>query len=88
MAFGQPAGSPIKSIQSGTIAVASNSSTSGTATITAVVVAKSFISYLGWSAANQTGRLRIGLTNTTTVTVPNTPNDGARTVAYEVIEYN
>ena len=84
-------GSPIKSIQRGTIALLANTHSSNTATISSVDTSKSFISWLGGStnttALNQWAH-RVDLTNSTTVTVTRTTDAGSVTVSYEVIEYN
>ena len=89
--MGIPAGK-IKSIQRGTITIAA-ASLSNTATITAVVLAKSVLHLVDWSTAYTatiigTVKPRIELTNTTTVTATREGNGGAvtTTVSYEVIE--
>ena len=72
-------GSGIKSIQRGTISVASGSS--ATATITAVNTAKTELRYLGAEVASA----RIALTNSTTVTATN--GSGATVVVgFEITE--
>lgn len=88
-------GSAIKSIQRGVISL-SDSQTSNTATISAVVVEKSVIMPLGVSGEDTTDGnyavdhlfIRLSLTNTTTVTATRTrPNSIAATVGYQVIEF-
>jgi len=79
----------IKSIQRGTITIA-NSSTSNTATITAVVTAKSIISLLGTSSTETSAAnllARVELTNTTTVTATRGGTTGSVTVRYLAVEY-
>ena len=85
-------GGGIKSIQRGTVVIGV-SSTTGTATVTAVVVAKSFLSYLGFQIPtaglgdNKTFA-RIDLTNTTTVTATRDVADADRpTVGFVLVEF-
>ena len=97
-------GSPIKSIQRGTIAF-SDSKTSNTATIAAVDTAKTVLNFLGASAGGTHSMDNVGdvygwaetahhffrlvLTNATTITATRSAdNDVAAEVSYEVIEYN
>lgn len=79
-------GTGIKSIQSGTIVV---STTSNTATISAVVVANSFVQYGGeTTTANDNGtNAYVELTDTTTVTATRDTATGTTTVSYTVVEY-
>tara|TARA_Y100001951_G_C11062187_1_gene141466 strand:- start:24 stop:305 length:282 start_codon:yes stop_codon:yes gene_type:complete len=87
--------SVIKSIQTGTITISAGNNTSGTATITAVVTAKSAVRHLGWSSDGNSGDAppidnnRIDLTNTTTVTVNRNAgtNSGAVVVGFVVTEF-
>ena len=86
-------GSAIKSIQRGVISL-SDSQTSNTANISAVVVEKSVIMPLGVSGSDDVNHavnhlfIRLSLTNTTTVTATRTrPNNTAATVGYQVIEF-
>lgn len=86
-------GSAIKSIQRGVISL-SDSQTSNTATISAVVVEKSVIMPLGVSGEDDGNYavdhlfIRLSLTNTTTVTATRTrPNSIAASVGYQVIEF-
>lgn len=78
----------IKSLQRGTITIA-NASGSNTATVTAVDTSRSFINYLGASAAG-TGAgdaaVRLVLTNSTTITATRTLTNGEAIVSYELIE--
>jgi len=78
---------PVNSIQRGTIALAT-AVASGTATITAVVLARSQLRFQGGSYANadDTNFGAIDLTNATTVTYTRTGSTGATTVGYEVVE--
>ncbi len=89
MSSGVSAGLSIKNIQRGTILIGSGSS-SNTATITAVNVAKSELHFLGQTTGNDAARNRgrIDLTNSTTVTYTAaiTTTTGIE-VSFEVIEY-
>lgn len=83
----------IKSIQRGTIAVASGA-TSATATISAVTTSKSSVQFLGFScactplAADGSEYTYVVLTNTTTVTATRVNlNSSSIVVAWEVVEY-
>lgn len=81
-------GSSIKSIQRGVITL--SSVTSATATITAVVTAKTALRHLG--ATSDVGEAyslaRINLTNTTTITATRGNATGTSTVSWELTEYN
>ena len=79
--------SVIKSIQRGTVNVDSDSYTN-TATISAVVLAKSTVSYLGDTTAYQSCA-NIVLTNTTTVTTTTVvlPSTDQGNMSFEVVEY-
>lgn len=80
----------IKSIQRGTIEITAGEGASDTATITAVVTAKTLLNYLGSSCDNDShvnADCKIVLTNSTTVTASRSGNAGAVTVSYEVIEF-
>lgn len=77
----------ITAIQRGTIAIA-NPSFSGTATITAAVVARAELRNLGTSNGSGSTLTRIALTNTTTVTATRELNTGDTTQAFEVTEYD
>ena len=82
----------VKSIQRGTITI-SASGTSGTATITAVDIAKSNLTMLGFATAStdsnpSTHNPRIALTNATTITATCTSAaGGAIIVSYEIVEF-
>jgi hypothetical protein len=84
-------GSPIKSIQRGTITIAGNN-TSATATISSVNTSKSMVSFLGSNTGGSGLFLlgRVGLTNATTVTATKHSTEGVSetVVSYEVIEFN
>jgi hypothetical protein len=90
-------GSPIKSIQRGTITIDRNSLT-GTATIDAVNTSKTMLNLLGFTiGSNAAGTAeyltRIALTNSTTITATRAKIVGGSTdnntlVSYEVIEFN
>lgn len=75
----------LKSVQRGTIAVA----TTATATVTAVTVAKTQVDQLGWStnqgAASSAAVASVVLTNATTVTA--TAVIGTQTIGYQVAEF-
>ncbi len=73
-------GGGIKSIQRGSITVVA-ASTSNTATITAVAVAKTELRYLG-----STGPVRLTLTNTTTITAARSDTSSDVTVSWELTE--
>ena len=86
--------SVVKSLQRGTITVASGSTTTATGTISAVVLAKSMLifggSSGGSSSSGATSKERVPLTNTTTITVTSAPRDSnhnASVVDYQVVEY-
>lgn len=85
-------GGAIKSIQRGTISVASNTgSASATATITSVDTSKSEVSLLGASGATSgaySGFTRAELTNATTVTAYYVGGavGGSINVGYQVVE--
>lgn len=78
----------IKSIQRGTIAIASG--TSNTATITSVDTAKSILFKLG-EYSTETGinnvLTALALTNATTITATRGSSTGTTTVGYQVVEY-
>jgi hypothetical protein len=80
--------SAVKSIQRGTIVIGNGVSTN-TATITAVVTAKSEVRFLGVSCDQATAdhHARVALTNSTTVTATRTTTTDATTVGYEVTEH-
>jgi hypothetical protein len=90
-------GSPIKSIQRGTISMPQEG-VSATATISSVNTSKTMISLLGITTSETSANLnqyltRISLTNSTTVTIDRVTGfaaSGTRTliVSYEVIEFN
>lgn len=85
-------GSPIKSIQRGTITF-DGSNTSVSATISSVDTTKTFLSYLGYQANSsftdiRTNATRLSLVNATTVTATKEYATGTTVVSYEVIEYN
>lgn len=85
------ASSLIKSIQRGTITMASGTVTA-TATITSVDTANSSIAWLGMSQTQANANLavaceRVTLTNSTTVTCVMGANAGDAIISYEVIEY-
>lgn len=84
-------GSPIKSIQRGTITF-DNTNTSVSATISSVDTTKTFLSFLGFEAAGTSdirySACRLSLTNATTVTATKHLFNLTPTVSYEVIEYN
>lgn len=79
----------IKSIQRGTITLASVSS--NTATITAVDIAKSVLIHMGWSSDTDSAKqaVYLSLTNSTTVTANRgeAGATGTSTVSYEVVEF-
>lgn len=87
-------GSIIKSIQRGTITIASGAN-SNTATISSVDTTKAAVTLLGFSSANDTAfdasqtLPAVVLTNATTVTASTGTSDGsnARIVSYEVVEF-
>jgi hypothetical protein len=80
----------INSIQSGTIVISSGY-TSATASITAVVVAKSYVVYQGTTYdsgyTQQNYLASLSLTNTTTVTATRNSSNGTLTVGYTVVEF-
>lgn len=79
--------SGIKSIQRGTV------SADSTATISAVVMAKSFVSFLGWTSTAAGVAIdidmvpKIELTNTTTITCDCSDPKAGHTANFEVIEF-
>jgi hypothetical protein len=87
----------VRSIQKGTITIASGATTSNTATLgtTLTDVDRAHVIYNGYSAdvnggsAPPEGNVRLTLTNTTTVTANRNAgvNSSACTVAFTVIEY-
>lgn len=86
--------SVVKSLQRGTITVATGATTTATATISAVVLAKSELifggSSGGHSSSGELSKERVTLTNTTTITVTSSPRDSnqvASVVDYQVVEY-
>ena len=78
----------ISSVQYGVVSIP-DGQTTGTATITAVDIAKTVVTYLGATIAIAVDRSpRITLTNATTVTaVKSNPNDAA-SAGFCVLEYN
>jgi hypothetical protein len=81
----------LKSVQRGTIALAA---ATNTATVTAVVVAKSACDFLGGTASDANageyaGRAacRVELTNTTTVTASRGVGTNTANAAYQVVEF-
>lgn len=89
---------PIKSIQRGTISYDPSSSATGTATVTAVVVAKSELRMLGYTMVENSPDLaafcdaipRIALTNTTTITATSASTTAFITnvtISWELTEY-
>lgn len=80
----------IKSIQRGTITIAVGGANTQTATITAVVVAKTRLAHLGQTATAAGATARIALTDTTTITATrdNAFNANEITVSYEAVEEN
>lgn len=82
----------VKSIQSGTIAMA-NTDTSKTATITSVNTAKSMITLTGLSSTQgnttypHARMARVTLTNATTVTADRGSGVDDLTVGYQVVEF-
>lgn len=79
----------VKSIQSGTIAIA-NASSSNTATISSVNTAKSVAFLTGTTAgASNFAEANVGLilTNATTVTAERATNTGGATAYYTVVEF-
>ena len=84
------ASSLIKSIQYGT--VTATGSLTGTATITAVVLANSVVMYLGNRTTDTSAALgriqsRLDLTNTTTVTCTSRDAVATKTVSFAVLEF-
>lgn len=82
----QPTGDrAIKSIQRGVIAIAG---ATATATITAVVTAKSELRFLGFDSngTDNTHSLRVVLTNTTTITATQGAGGAAGNVSWELTE--
>jgi hypothetical protein len=83
-------GGRVKSIQRGTITIASGAA-ANTATITAVDTANTVLRWLGHTSTIQqddNGYARIALTNATTITATRASNPaGDCVVSYEVIEY-
>lgn len=82
----------VKSVQAGTITMLDNQ-TQVSATITAVVVAKSILAYLGFTG-NDTGNRtwtefkRVALTNATTITATCVSNVGTNVVGFMVLEFS
>jgi hypothetical protein len=83
----------IKSVQRGTFVIGVTDF-SGTASINSVTTGKSFVNFLGLSLLDTSvaaGRLRLELTDSTTVTA-NRASVGSQvnsvTVSYEVVEFN
>ena len=83
--------SVIKSIQRGTITFVAGDNETATATITAVVTAKSVLSLLGIEAAGLFfgNLIRITLTNTTTITASreSDSSSAANVVGFVITEY-
>lgn len=85
-------GSPIKSIQRGTLSLTSDvgATTSNTATISAVTTSKSVVIAHGSAFPNGSSAdvqpIKIGLTNSTTLTA--THNGYGGTILWQVVEYN
>lgn len=83
----------IKSIQRGTITIFNGGAgtATGTATITAVVMAKTELRLLGWTCNSVSGQdsPRIELTSTTTITATRTTNNNTmvNVVSWELTEY-
>lgn len=75
----------IKSIQRGIIDM--NTSTSATATITAVVTAKTELRYLGIAHGDGLAGARISLTNSTTIT-GSTGSTSSAFLSWELTEFN
>ena len=84
----QYGGAGIKSIQRGVINITAGNA-AATATITAVVTAKSKLMYLGQrkDTANADGWARLALTNTTTITATRVATDANTYIGYQVVEY-
>ncbi len=81
-------GSDIKDVQRGTKTIA-NPDVSGTVTITAVVMAKSFLT-VSWLAATDNLHYyatRVVLTNATTLTFTKGASVETATISWEVVEY-
>ena len=80
----------IKSVQYGTVTMSGGQSTN-TATITAVVVAKTVLHHLGQTieagSALSDGLARITLTNTTTITATRSSNNNVCVVGFCAEEY-
>ena len=87
-------GGGVKSIQRGVISIDTGSTSTGTATITAVDTSKSMIVPLGATGAsfNTAVASRLALTNSTTVTAVARNGSGVSSqvidVGYQVIEFN
>ena len=82
--------SPIKSVQRGTISMAASTS-SATATITAVDTNKTFLTWLGTSIVHDGAARRatiLVLTNSTTVTVSRTDPTSDSVTSWEAVEFN
>ena len=83
--------SVIKSIQRGTITFSAGDNETATATITAVVTAKSVLSVLGIedSGLDFSSLMRITLTNTTTITASRESDSSSRAnvVGFVITEY-
>lgn len=82
----------VKSVQRGTVLIV-NSSTTGTATITAVQLANSLVYFLGATSANVStnfavdARCYLTFTNETTITATRAGSSDAATAGFEVIEF-
>ena len=82
--------SPIKSINRGTISMAASTS-SATATITAVDMDKTFLTWLGTSIVHDGSSRRatiLVLTNTTTVTVSRQDPTSTSETSWEAVEFS
>lgn len=80
----------IKSIQAGTINIPV-AATTNTATITAVVLAKTFLLHLGQQGSGATttrALIHIVLTNTTTITATRNSTSDEETVSFMIVEFN
>ena len=82
-------GLAIKSVQRGTITIADQAGTSGTATVSAVNTAKACLHYLGSNCTSTSiaALFRLALTNATTVTATRNIQSGESTVSWELTEY-
>lgn len=79
-------GSPIKSVQRGTISPGFGA-TSGSITISSVDTTKSFANFLGFTNSNNSPFARISLSGSTSVSWATIDNTGTRSINWEVIEY-